>query len=382
MKNIVHMGFDGLDVAFETHIPADFAANLSGLKEIAAATREPQLFERGGAKMHVADSGGLGGYTYRVDTGPDGATWFFKQPGINKDPWGVKVSVKSLALALYGLGGVRAKLFAFMEAVGIPYHEGAESISRVDYCLDFFDPDFVLDPSGFVMHSNCSRTENHDMETYGRSGRLTGVRIGKMPGRQVAIYDKRADVIAKKKKEWWEIWNANRREAGLPLLSPDNRATSQVWRIELRAGKKLLKEKWNIRKWEDLDDKLGDLIQWTLRSIRYCVPTTDQNRARWPNTQLWDDIARELQSDLFEMACNASPALVKEVIRSEHAELLKGQLVGLTVSYLSMLDIDHSDLGKVGHEIKKLINHSLLTDPDLFEEKIDKARKRYAFISP
>ncbi|HCE25247.1 MAG TPA: hypothetical protein DF282_22435, partial [Hyphomonas sp.] len=117
MMKLVHKGFDGLDIAFQSRIPEELAALLETAKEEAAASHGEQLLDYNGALMHVAESGAQGGYAYRVDTGPDGAVWFFKKPN-PRDPWGIRVSVKSLALALYGLGGVRARLFDFMEAIG------------------------------------------------------------------------------------------------------------------------------------------------------------------------------------------------------------------------------------------------------------------------
>ncbi|MCC3305845.1 hypothetical protein [Sneathiella sp. HT1-7] len=381
MMKLIHKGFDGLDIAFQSRIPEELAALLETAKEEAAASHETQLLDYNGALMHVAESGAQGGYAYRVDTGPDGETWFFRKPN-PRDPWGIRVSVKSLSLALYGLGGVRTRLFDFMEVIGAPYPDGAESIGRVDCCLDFLIPGFQLFPEHFVMHSRCSRIDNHEMEVHGRSGRVTGVRIGKMPGRQIAIYDKRADVIAKRKAEWWEIWNANLKADGLPPIDPQDRDASQVWRVECRAGKKLLKDRWDIRKWTDLDDKLGDLMQETLSAIRYCIPSSDTNRARWPIDPLWDRVQHEMRFDLFEMSCNASPSAVKEIIRHEHAEMLGRQITGLSASYAAILEDRRAASPETLPEtVQKLVYESLCRDTEYFYSKLKKAERRYVFIS-
>lgn len=171
-----------------------------------------------GVRMAVADSGARGGYAFRYDTGPDGATWFFKRPRPG-DPWGVRVSVKALALALYGLGGVRARLYGFLEALGIFVPLGAESIGRVDYAVDILAPGFVLEPERFVMHSHATRIDHSEpdpMVRHGTSGRVTSVTVGKMPNRQVIVYDKRKEVIARRKVHWWEIWNACLAHRGEP----------------------------------------------------------------------------------------------------------------------------------------------------------------------
>lgn len=50
------------------------------------------------------------------------------------------------------------------------------------------------------------------------------------------MYDKRAEVIAKRKPEWWEIWNAELNLQGQPDLDSDDREASIIWSVEIRAG--------------------------------------------------------------------------------------------------------------------------------------------------
>src|SRR5206468_1118150 len=136
----------------------------------------------------------------------------------------------------------------------------------------------------------------------GRSGSVSSVTVGKMPGQQVIVYDKRSEVIAKRKVGWWEIWNATRIRSGAEGLQPDDPAVSRVWRVELRAGKSHLKDRWNIRTWADLDARLGDMVACILNAVRYTRPTPqDSNRSRWLDHDLWQLVRRETQSDLFEM---------------------------------------------------------------------------------
>ena len=135
------------------------------------------------------------------------------------------------------------------------------------------------------MHSGTGRRDHitdPDKAVNGKSGRTTSVTVGKMPNRQVIVYDKRAEVIARSKSYWWVIWNDTLRRAGLPLLqydtvrreagadptpvtvpyvensAPHIDATqpdiSRVWRIEFRAGKNRLKDTWGIRTWGQLFD--------------------------------------------------------------------------------------------------------------------------------
>jgi len=53
----------------------------------------------------------------------------------------------------------------------------------------------------------------------------------------------------------------------------------------MRAGKDLLKDRWNIRILADLFERYGDLIREACEVIRYTDPDGDTNCARWPNCQ-------------------------------------------------------------------------------------------------
>ena len=120
-----------------------------------------------------------------------------------------------------------------------------------------------------------------------------------MPRRQVIVYDKRLEVIQQKKPAWWKIWNESLRQAGLPPMDPSDRGLSQVWRVELRAGKTHLKDKWKIRNFFDLEDRLGDLYAATLDEVRYAQPTGDGNRSRWPEDPIWQTVRSIVRDALF-----------------------------------------------------------------------------------
>lgn len=130
-----------------------------------------------------------------------------------------------------------------------------------------------------------------------------------MPGRQVIVYDKPAEIVARHKPEWWVRWNTTLALNSLPPLDPDDR----VWRLVVRAGKQLLKTKWGITTWSDLNDKLGDLMADTLERMRYTAPDPhDTNRARRPNHPLWSTVAEEIDANLFEMRSGATPSAIKD----------------------------------------------------------------------
>lgn len=381
MEHLYH-GFDGLDVAFQGRVPPGLLPRLEDAQEQARKDMRETPLTYNGVAMMVAESGARGGYAFRCDTGPDGATWFFKRPKPG-DPWGVRVSVKSLALALYGLGGVRARLYATLDALSISVPPGGESIGRVDYAVDVLAPGFVLMPENFVMHSHASRADHIEpepLQRHGTSGRVTSVTVGKMPNRQVIVYDKRREVLDRHKVHWWEIWNVWQERAGRPPLDPKDRDTSQVWRVEIRAGKECLKRAWGGKQWADLDNHFAGLVAGTLKDIRYAAPGDDSNRSRWPDHGLWTLVRSVTARDLFEMACEVPPDLVKAVIRQEHVTMLRRQFVGLSANLAAGYAITPSDARRVPEMIEQCLKADIEADEMGFAEKMDRAMARYRFL--
>lgn len=376
---LLYRGFDGLDVSFAGRISEKLCRALLDAKEQAQETHQPSILMWNGVALEIGESGARGGYVVIASTGSLGATWFFKRPRAG-DPWGVRVSCRSGGLATKGLGATRAELYQTMQALGVELSPEGESLSRVDYALDFLMPEFALVPDHFVMHSNASRADNielPDMRVNGRSGRVSSVTIGKMPGRQVIVYDKRAEVIARHKVGWWTIWNEPRTVAGLPPLDPADRAQSQVWRVELRAGKSHLKESWNLRRWADLDDRLGDLMAAMLKSIRHCTPNGDSNRSRWPDSQLWQSVASQLSKDLFEMASGAAPDLVKRVELEFHDALLGRQMTGLLTTRAALHGLDLEQLPSFAKFAGNEMCERIKAERDHYAKKLLDAKARY-----
>ncbi len=381
MEHLYH-GFDGLDVAFQGRVPPTLLASLEGALEQARTNMKSVPLSFNGIDFMVAESGARGGYAFRCDTGPDGATWFLKRPKPS-DPWGVRVSAKSLALALYGLGGVRARLYATMDALGIVVPVGGESIGRVDYAVDVLAPELVLQPDNFVMHSHASRADHIEpepMQRHGTSGRVTSVTVGKMPNRQVIVYDKRREVLDRHKVYWWEIWNACRIRNGMPPLDPEEREASQVWRVELRAGKECLKKAWGGKKWADLDNYFAPMVASLLKDIRYAEPSADTNRSRWRDHSLWNLVRTVAERDLFEMACDVPPDLIKAVIRKEHIEMTRRQILGLSANFAAGLGIHPDEAKLIPDAVEQCLKADIESDEAAFAEKVSRAAARYRFL--
>lgn len=375
---VIHQGFDGFDVAFKTQIRPHFATILEDARDRAITARTSQLAILNGIAMHVGETGARGGYRYTCDTGPLGANWFFKRP-TPRDDWGIRISVRALPLALKGIDTVYAELLAIVSTLGGEVKADCVSISRVDYAVDYLVPGFELVPDQFVMHSRLTRTVDRETSEVGSSGRVRSVRIGKIPGQQVAVYDKRADVLAKSKRLRWEIWNSNRSAQGLSPISADE-TKGAIWRIELRAGKEFLKERQGIRTWAELKNRGGNALSGIADSIRYASPCADANRARWPTHSLWLDMQSRLRDGLTEMTSSVPPDRVRDIIRADRIEALDQQLIGCAASQIVALGFGDVELVDQSRLIADRRTAKIEAAPDRFREKPATAADRHRFI--
>ncbi|WP_152926580.1 hypothetical protein [Shimia sp. SK013] len=379
---VLHTGFDTIVLAIKTILPPEFHAHLEAQKAVAEAEQREVQIDYNGVKLLLGHYGG-GGYSYVANGGEFGARWAFKKPNA-KDPWGVRVTIGSTFLATLGLGAARAHVDGVLEKLGMRFQADDISLSRVDICTDILAPDFVLDQEVFVMHQRANRRghfSDAEMSVNGRSSRTTSVTIGKSNRRQVIIYDKRLEVIEKRKAHWWAIWNQTRRLQGFPPLDPKNR-NERIWRIEFRAGKSLLKDTWNIRTWADLFARFGDLCAQTGSVVRYTDPApNDGNRARWPNHPIWDIACAEIAADLSEMREGTDPNPVKAVIREQHISTLTKNIRGSTLTLAALHGVGFSDLSEFFDKTAKLFEDDLHSQSEHMRKLFTNAQERYQFIT-
>lgn len=378
---ILHRGFDTLTLSVKAILSPDLYEFLESHKAIAQKELHPVLIEWNGVKLHLKGNGGSG-YSFVASGGPLGANWAFKKPNA-KDPWGVRVSFGSTFLATLGLGAAKAHLEGTLDRLGIRFGPNDVSIARVDVCTDILAPHFTLDPDAFVMHSATNRRDHYDApekSVNGKSGRVTSVTVGNTRNRQVIIYNKRLEVIQKQKPHWWTIWNKERAQNALPPLCPRD-PDALVWRVEMRAGKDLLKDTWNIRTWDDLFTRFGTLCAQTGDVIRYTIPqNADSNRARWPNHPLWDLAITEIGEDLLEMTDNSAPNPVKEVIKEQHISTILKNIHGSAITLAALNGVAYKDLSEFMVKTGKTLEKGVLSDPQRSERLLDNARERYVFI--
>jgi len=192
-----------------------------------------------------------------------------------------------------------------------------------------------------------------------------------MPGRQIIIYDKRAEVIVKRSFKWFKIWDIDRHDP-----------TQTVHRVELRAGKNELKN-FKIVTLEDFETRIGDLFAKAVHVIRYVNPhVNDTNITRHTSHPLWLHVVDHVQSQLLNYSSGVEPEDFLEVIREEKAREYMQQMKGLAAGYAVCSDIEYEDIPKaVSEEIQEVLQAAISNDNDKFSKTYIRAQDRLRFIN-
>ena len=378
----LHRGFDKLEMAIKGALLPDDLDILEAGRAEAEKSHHATLVEIGPGKvaMHVAESGMKGGYAFRCDTGPLGELWFFKR-GLSRNDWNLRVSVKALALATLGLTAVHKYIGETLAALGVP--DPQLSVGRVDYAMDYLMPlEFALNPAHFISHSRSSRAEHatsaaltgepqDELLVHWAARAVKAVTIGKMPGQQVIVYDKRREIIAHGKHEWLQIWDVGEEEL-------DGHA---VYRLELRAGKKHLKD-WNARNFSQLQAKLGDMFACMMKDIRHVVPSEfEKNPSRWAFSHLWRQATQDLTEGLAE---NFDGSLRGRIITGSRDQIYlqrKKQILdcvpGALMARWPTVAGGYAKRGDLLRELGKEMDRA---DKDELAKKLQKAKDRLHFM--
>jgi len=370
---VVYKGFDTLDVAFKGCFPQNVLEKLENAKLKAQNNNESCLVKINGIAIKVNLSGAKEGYKYIFDSGFDGETWFVKH-SVDPEQWNIRVSIKSATLAEHGFNGAKDRLYKRFEKFGATILE--ESIGRIDFAVDIKAPDFILNPEGFVYHSRTTvnlRGEAEEVEdalfNFSMSGRkFSGVTIGKNPNKQVIIYDKRKEVIAEKKHYWWDYWG----------LDKDNKE-NRVWRIELRAYKRHLKETWDIRTWQDLEHKIGDVYLDMIQATRMVIPdsaTRIENAKLHPFWAAMNEIVKDVFAENINGCCKGR---VVQVEREKLKDCFRDQMAGLAVGYAYLNNISIKNIDVVINRVRHDLERFFRTGKEKIVEKYDRAMNRYYF---
>ncbi|MGB7318887.1 MAG: hypothetical protein WBC85_13050 [Planktotalea sp.] len=372
MKVIYH-GFDGLEFAIKASLTEEMCGEFSAAQELAKENDEFCALKVGDEWLHIHSTGARGGYAYRLSHASTG-TWFFKKHSLNNDAWGVRFSAASHALAISGLEGLRQKCAALLLTLGIKASDSDYRPSRADFAVDFIIPNFEPKPENFVINSQTNRkgiSEIEGIETNAKSNRITSITVGKMPNRQVIIYDKSLEANIRRKGEWPLIWRQN---VGSELDG------ARVWRVELRIAKRHFKDVWNVDGWASFYELLKRILQKLLNDIRYCEPNAEAKRARWTVHPIWQEVSRVASESLFDHIPTLTPDKYVEVKREQKIDELQKQALGLLISTAAIEDVKSVDLEEFLINAAKSLAQTAQTSNPPLEQKIARAKARYIHL--
>lgn len=372
---LMYQGFDGFDVSFQGMIPASIREQLEYARESAQNKRniETTFLGFNHIPVHVAESGSRGGYKYRFDTGPDREIWFIADSD-KSDKWNIRVSVKSLSLALYGYEGVKRNILNFLKDVGAKGVKEdfslLESISRVDYCFDFITDNFKINPEFIQSHSRSTHKLNGNQVLIARNRDIETATIGKMPNRQICFYNKLKEVKGNPNKDyWWDVWNLDKAEFN-----------KKIYRVEIRAGKKEL-QAWNIRTFSEFEKKIADVFEDIANSIRYVKPNyKDSNRSRWENKEFWNELLAAIKNNLFHFSTNAKKEKIIYAFRTSKAIEYRNLFANLVPPYMVVTGRKPEELSFVLDELKSEIETNFRQSRDIFLDKYEAAKGKYIFL--
>lgn len=365
----LHTGFDTFEVNFQGSPGAGLRDVLADGKEKAQEAEEEITVTYKGHVISIAPTGGAG-FRYRFQCGYDKSETWFMNDAKSHQGWNMRVSVGSSALAVDGFGLVWGDIWQRLEDWGC--FVLAHSIGRVDICADFAAEDFVLDPAAFVAHWRTTNKERADfdqadgVQIVRKGRRVTSVTLGMMPGRQVQVYDKRREVIDKQKGHWWTIWGVEK--------------DTPVWRVEIRLGKRHLKDVWGVSTIDEFNQKLGDMLAVALAEIRLAKPGNDTNASRWETAEIWD-ATRLVMAEQFEPMGHDKKDKVQTVRRKEQQEKYMRQVRGLLAGAAVCLGIGDDALPvEFARGLEWAILKHITESGQAWCRSKDRAEKKFIFL--
>lgn len=385
MRECLHHGFDALYVAFQGSLSRKAIATLTREKARAKEAGKPSFAVVNGVDGHVGPTGASGGYAFKFDQGPLGAKWLIKDND-NPSEWNLFAEVPAIALMEYGVRQCIQNMWDDLKAFDARIVSNA--VNRFDVAVDIEDENFRIHPERFSVHSHSTIQRHHSGENDDGTkaviiggSKIDTVTIGKMPNRQATIYNKRKQVVYSQKSHMWKFWGREKEE------------TSDVWRVELRFGKKYLKKK-GIVTLDDMLSRGGDLIEDSFEEIRYLDKPNDENvnATRTDMGGLWS-LARDLLLRFCRGAMSDGAYVnVREVIRADHQKMCVTQIIGFFKNIAATkLDTPEFPTGEDPDERDGFIQS--ITDGvlrrletikgsawDDFEDGVNRVRRKYHYL--
>lgn len=231
-----------------------------------AKTREPRRVRIGGQEFLLQPYGSNSGYPIvldndrmKIECGEFNNPSFF-------------VTYRSQALWSVGAWQLNQQFNEWAVDLGLVAVQ-SESLSRVDFCFDYFLSELDFDEDHFV--TRATKDSRHRSR-----GEVQTFTFGKGDV-MLRVYDKVAEIREQSNKVWFfELWGRD----------------TDVWRIEWQVRKLVLK-RFGIRTFADLQAQMRDVLGYlALEHDSLRRPQGDVNRSRWPLHPLWLDLKGQIEN--------------------------------------------------------------------------------------
>jgi len=376
--NIIYSGYDTITFAVQGALSPKAREHLEHTRALAKKKDEMQPLEylNDVLAANIRPKGFSGGYAYCVDTGPLGQMFSFKD-NLGLSQWNGFVKIRSGALLVLGFQEAVEVALRNLELIG--FTRVQIGMHRVDYCMDFLNPRIELDPKDFITHSRVTKSVHYSstehlengVRSIVRADHVESITLGKMPNRQIIVYDKRKEAISKKNLHWFKVWGLDKSDI-----------TQSVLRVELRAGRDELK-KYKIRSFEQLDERIGDTFKSIIQSMRHVEPRGEaKNVSRLPLSPLWQSVTEQVKTRLGDHMTGLDVDTYKEVEREGQARMHEANIMGHIASMSLCKDIPYADIPDViSKHLRERLNVYTCDENSNFAKSYVRARDRYRFIT-
>ena len=379
---IIYSGFDKVEFSVQGNLSREVLDALETHRTEAEEQRSMVLATLGPGQLdaHVHDSGMKGGYRYRLDTGPCGVIVACKN-NTNPNLWNLSVVIRAASLATMGLDAALTLAWDTLEKLGATVL--SHSVRRIDYAMDIRMAEWDLRLDSFVAHSRTTihphwghdnpQPKHIDLEPDSiiRGKRIETVALGRMPGRAVCVYDKRRKITSSPSEAWWyKVW-------GIDPKTPDQ----EIMRVELRAGKRELKDKWQIVTFDDVRNSLADVFDALTKDVRYLARhQSDSNVKRQRLDPVWELVRTHLDTGLGEMRSGLTRDQFKEVTREQAQSIYEAQITGNAAGLVVAFGLTPEEAETGLPELLRVLGSQAINDSTgHFQERIRRAEARLRF---
>lgn len=425
---VIYHNFDKLEVSYQGAVPAAMLDKLQEAKERAQRENAEQHLHLTDALAVTMRPNGGGGYAYIFSTGETGANVFI-QRNSSPENWNLRFAIRSACLATKGLGGALQHIREICNALGAlgvhrypdreqePFDTLVESIARVDYCVDVIANGFMPNRERIIAHSRTGRKFHMpEMDVMERGKLIETVTLGKMPNKQICIYNKTKEIAVKKTVYWYEIWqnalDKKRFKTVSETVSPNPETVSEtvlenpetvsktlletvyngfetvktvlpedtVWRFEIRVGKDALKDA-GITTFQQKQEKLPALFTKILERTRIAVDEPEgENPNRWAVHSLWKRFQHHAAACFDDADADLPETLVADLLLEERKIMMEKGILGNLVAYTAMQGMRLDELPDLMQSLLERLSPYMQANPNGLAKKYHEAQGRYASL--